>query len=77
MMQCKESISCKIRMEIELIRQSLIVVENEKESAHTSEEELGVQSPFPYAEDSDENTYLLNKSQYDYTLSLQMVRCII
>ena len=35
---------------------------NEKESAHTSEEELGVQLPFPYAEDSDENTYLTNHS---------------
>ena len=43
-------------IEMELVRQSLIAVEKMKKNGDCiAEEELGVRSPFPYAEDGDEN----------------------
>ena len=43
-------------IEMELIRQTLIAVEKMKKNGDCiAEDELGVRSPFPYAEDGDEN----------------------
>ena len=43
-------------IEMELVRQSLIAVEKMKKNGDCiAEGELGVRSPFPYAEDGDEN----------------------
>ena len=43
-------------IEMELVRQTLIAVEKMKKNGDCiAEEELGVRSPFPYAEDGDEN----------------------
>ncbi len=43
-------------IEMELIRQTLIAVEKMKTNGDCiAEGELGIRSPFPYAEDSDEN----------------------
>ena len=43
-------------IEMELVRQTLIAVEKMKKNGDCiDEEELGVRSPFPYAEDGDEN----------------------
>ena len=42
--------------ELEIVRQTLIAVEKMKKNGDCiTEEELGVRSPFPYAEDGDEN----------------------
>ena len=42
--------------ELEIVRQTLISVEKMKKNGDCiAEEELGVRSPFPYAEDGDEN----------------------
>ena len=44
-------------IEMELVRQTLIAVEKMKKNGDCiAEGELGVRSPFPYAEDGDENT---------------------
>ena len=43
-------------IEMELVRQTLIAVEKMKKNGDCiAEDELGVRSPFPYAEDGDEN----------------------
>jgi len=43
-------------IEMELVRQTLIAAEQMKKNGDCiAEEELGVWSPFPYAEDGDEN----------------------
>ena len=43
-------------IEMELVRQTLIAVEKMKKNGDCiAEGELGVRSPFPYAEDGDEN----------------------
>ena len=43
-------------IEMELIRQTLIAVEKMKTNGDCiAEGELGIRSPFPYAEDSDKN----------------------
>ena len=43
-------------IEMELVRQTLIAVEKMKKNGDCiAEDELGVLSPFPYAEDGDEN----------------------
>ena len=43
-------------IEMELVRHTLIAVEKMKKNGDCiAEEELGVRSPFPYAEDGDEN----------------------
>ena len=43
-------------IELEIVRQTLIAVEKMKKNGDCiAEEELGVRSPFPYAEDGDEN----------------------
>ena len=43
-------------IEMELVRQTLIAVEKMKKNGDCiAEEELGMRSPFPYAEDGDEN----------------------
>ena len=43
-------------IEMELIRQTVIAIEQMKKNGDCiAEEELGVRSPFPYAEDGDEN----------------------
>ena len=43
-------------IEMELVRQTLIAVEKMKKNGDCiAEEELGVRSPFPYAEDGDDN----------------------
>ena len=43
-------------IELEIVRQTLIAVEKMKKNGDCiAEEELGVRSPFPYAEDDDEN----------------------
>ena len=43
-------------IEMELVRQTLIAVEKMKKNGDCiAEGELGIRSPFPYAEDSDEN----------------------
>ena len=43
-------------IEMELIRQTVIAIEQMKENGDCiAEGELGVRSPFPYAEDGDEN----------------------
>ena len=48
---------------MELVRQTLIVAEKMRKNGDCiSEEELGLQSPFPYTEDSDENIYFANHS---------------
>ena len=42
--------------ELEIVRQTLIAVEKMKKNGDCIvEEELGMRSPFPYAEDGDEN----------------------
>ena len=43
-------------IEMELVRQTVIAIEQMKKNGDCiAEEELGVRSPFPYAEDGDEN----------------------
>ena len=43
-------------IEMELVRQTVIAIEQMKKNGDcVAEEELGVRSPFPYAEDGDEN----------------------
>ena len=43
-------------IELEIVRQTLIAVEKMKKNGDCiAEEELGMRSPFPYAEDGDEN----------------------
>ena len=43
-------------IEMELVRQTLIAIEKMKKNGDSIVEgELGVRSPFPYAEDGDEN----------------------
>ena len=43
-------------IEMELVRQTVIAIEQMKKNGDCiAEEELGVRSPFPYAEDDDEN----------------------
>ena len=43
-------------IEMELVRQTVIAIEQMKKNGDCiAEGELGVRSPFPYAEDSDEN----------------------
>ena len=43
-------------IEVELVRQTLIAVEKMKKNGDCiAEDELGVRSPFPYAEDGDES----------------------
>ena len=43
-------------IEMELVRQTLIAAEKMKKNGDCiAEEELGMRSPFPYAEDGDEN----------------------
>ena len=43
-------------IEMELVRQTLIAVEKMKKNGDCiAKEELGLRSPFPYAEDGDEN----------------------
>ena len=43
-------------IEMEIVRQTLIAVEKMKKNGDCiAEDELGMRSPFPYAEDGDEN----------------------
>ena len=43
-------------IEMELVRQTVIAIEQMKKNGDSiAEDELGVRSPFPYAEDGDEN----------------------
>ena len=43
-------------IEMELVRQTVIAIEQMKKNGDCiAEEELGIRSPFPYAEDGDEN----------------------
>ena len=52
----KASVDEQTALELEIVRQSLIAVEKMKKNGDCiAEEELVLRSPFPYAEDGDEN----------------------
>ena len=52
----KTGVDEQTSLELEIVRQTLIAVEKMKKNGDCiAEEELGVRSPFPCAEDGDEN----------------------